>query len=87
MTFRLVEDFTDEIEEKYDDLKQALYLLDGINAYRAEVPLCLVDDGLKKGTTTQFPNNNSDMMFQKLKRVFQKHCKDNGLPYALWVNE
>jgi hypothetical protein len=87
MKFRLVEDFTDEIEEKYDDLKQALYLLNGINTYRAEVPLCLIDDGLKKGTITQFPNNNSDMMFQKLKKTFQEYCQEKELPYTSWVNE
>ena len=76
-----------KIEEDFNEPKQALYLLDGINAYRTEVSLSLIDDCLKEGAITQFFNNNSDMMFQKLKRMFQEHCNANGLIYTSWVNE
>lgn len=76
-----------KIEEDFNEPKQALYLLDGINAYRTEVSLSLIDDCLKEGSITQFTNNNSDMMFQKLKRTFQEYCNTNELAYTSWVNE
>lgn len=76
-----------KIEEDFNEPKQALYLLDGINAYRTEVSLSLIDDCLKEGAITQFPNNNSDMMFQILKSTFQEYCQMNQIPYESWVNE
>ena len=75
------------LEEDFNEPKQALYLLDGINAYRTEVSLSLIDDCLKEGAITQFPNNNSDMMFQILKSTFQEYCQMNQIPYESWVNE
>ena len=76
-----------KIEEDFKKPKQALYLLDGINSYRAEVSLSLIDDCLKEGAITQFPNKNSDMIFQKLKSTFQEYCQMNQIPYESWVNE
>lgn len=68
-------------------LCEALYLLDGVNAYRAEVPIYTVEKWVQDGLATPFPNNNSEMMFQKLKRTFQEYCQEKELPYTSWINE
>ena len=75
--------FYDEI----DKVKEAIYILDGVNAYRMEVPMFIFDKWVKNGLATPIPNNNSDMMFQKLKSTFQEYCQMNQIPYESWVNE
>ena len=75
------------LEEDFEVLHEALYILDGVNAFRMEVPMFIFDKWVKNGVVTPFPNNNSDRMFQKLKRTFQEHCNTNGLTYTSWVNE
>ena len=75
------------LEEDFEVLHEALYIVDGVNAFRMEVPMVIFDKWVKNGVVTPFPNNNSDMMFHKLKRTFQEHCNTNGLTYTSWVNE
>lgn len=75
------------LEEDFEVLHEALYILDGVNAFRMEAPMFIFDKWVKNGVVTPFPNNNSDMMFQKLKGTFQEHCNTNGLTYTSWVNE
>ncbi len=75
------------LEEDYGKLCEALYLLDGVNAYRAEVPVDQIETGVKNGKVTILPNDSYKMMFQKLKRKFQNYCKSNGIPYESWINE
>lgn len=75
------------LEEDFEVLHEALYILDGGNAFRMEVPMFIFDKWVKNGVVTPFPNNNSDMMFQKLKRTFQEYCQMNQIPYESWVNE
>ena len=75
------------IEEDFEVLHEALYIVDGVNAYRMEVPMFIFDKWVKNGLATPFPNGNSEMLFQKLKRSFQEHCNTNGLTYTSWVNE
>ncbi len=76
-----------KIEEDYGKLCEALYLLDGVDAYRVEVPIYTVEKWVQDGLATPIPDNNSEMMFQKLKRTFQEHCRVNDLPYTSWINE
>lgn len=68
-------------------LCEALYFLNGVNVYRMEVPIYTIEKWVKDGLATSFPNNNSEMMFQKLKREFQEYCITNELPYTAWINE
>ena len=75
------------IEEDYDKLCEALYLLDGVDAYRVEVPIYTVEKWVQDGLATPIPNNNSDMMFQELKSTFQEYCQMNQILYESWVNE
>ena len=75
------------LDKDGDGLKQALYILDGVNVYRVEMPIYTVDKWVQDGLATSFPNNNSEMMFQKLKRTFQEYCQEKELPYTSWVNE
>ena len=75
------------LEEDFEVLHEALYILDGVNAFRMEVPMFVFDKWVKNGLATPIPNNNSEMMFQKLKRAFQEHCRVNDLPYTSWINE
>ena len=76
-----------DLEEDFEVLHEALYIVDGVNAYRMEVPMFIFDKWVKNGLATPFPNGNSEMIFQKLKRTFQEHCNTNGLAYTSWVNE
>jgi hypothetical protein len=66
------------IEARKDDSQSGLRLMSSADVF---------DKWVKNGVVTPFPNNNSDMMFQKLKRTFQEHCNTNGLAYTSWVNE
>jgi hypothetical protein len=75
------------LEEDFEVLHEALYILDGVNAYRMEIPIYTVEKWVQDGLATPFPNNNSDMMFQKLKSTFQEYCQMNQIPYESWVNE
>ena len=74
-------------KDDFDKVKEAIYILDGANAYRAEVPVDQIETGVKNGKVTILPNDSYEMMFQKLKRKFQNYCKSNGIPYESWINE
>jgi hypothetical protein len=75
------------LEEDFEVLHEALYILDGVNAYRMEIPIYTVEKWVQDGLATPFPNNNSDKKFQKLKSTFQEYCQMNQIPYESWVNE
>ena len=75
------------LEEDYGKLCEALYLLDGVDAYRVEVPIYTLEKWVQDGLAAPIPNTNSNMLFQKLKRKFQNYCKSNGIPYESWINE
>jgi hypothetical protein len=76
-----------KIEEDSDGLKEALYVLDGLETYRVEVSLDFIEDCLEKGYIDRFPNSSSEMLFEKAKKAFQAYCQTNGFSYTSWVNE
>ncbi len=75
--------FYDEI----DKVKEAIYILDGVNAYRSEVPFGSIDNSLESKDITLIPIDDAEEMFQALKRCFQKYCETNQMPYESRANE
>ena len=68
-------------------LREALYLLDGLNSYRVEVPIYTIEKWVKEGKITPFENEQSERMFQKLKRKYQVNQLQKGLGYDSLLNE
>ena len=68
-------------------LREALYLLDGLNSYRVEVPIYTIEKWVKEGKITPFENEQSERMFQKLKRKYRVNQLQKGLGYDSLLNE
>lgn len=68
-------------------LREALYLLDGLNSYRVEVPIYTIEKWVKEGKITPFENEQSERIFQKLKRKYRVNQLQKGLGYDSLLNE
>ena len=68
-------------------LRKALYLLDGLNSYRVEVPIYIIEKWVKEGKITPFENEQSERIFQKLKRKYRVNQLQKGLGYYSLLNE
>jgi hypothetical protein len=68
-------------------LREALYLLDGLNSYRVEVPIYTIEKWVKEGKITPFENEQSERMFRKLKRKYRVNQLQKGLGYDSLLNE
>lgn len=68
-------------------LREALYLLDGLNSYRVEVPIYTIEKWVKEGKITPFENEQSERMFEKLKRKYRVNQLQKGLGYDSLLNE
>ena len=62
-----------------DVLSTTLYMVDGDNAYRLYIPLDMLNEWLRFGVADEFVADNSQMIFEKLKRLYlqQNQVKNN----------
>ncbi len=68
-------------------LREALYLLDGLNSYRVEVPIYTIEKWVKEGKITPFENEQSERIFLELKRKYRVNQLQKGLGYDSLLNE
>ena len=68
-------------------LREALYRLDGLNSYRVQVPIYTIEKWVKEGKITPFENEQSERMFEKLKRKYRVNQLQKGLGYDSLLNE